>query len=284
MSNQSIAIAVLALAAGIGLMTSMTRKRGLKSIQAVGWVINCLVVLTTIGMSSGVIGRDVHESPISTLQTASVKPTPPTDVEDKRDLSKFGLVNYEHSQIPTVEREIRNKRYDGQEWVYKVMNNPEAAGVGRIQDVPEMPLFPLPKGTLVVIGEVIQADAYLSNDKEGVYTEFRINVKEVLSNLRGKNQKVVVADRAGGVVVYPNGQRVTYLDRQSFLPELGSTYLFFLTRPDQSPKYSILGSFDITKDSVRPMETFLRSDEIRWKDRSEFLTKIRKRVGDGNQK
>ena len=72
------------------------------------------------------------------------------------------------------------------------------------------PLIPIKESSLVIAGRVVSANAYLSNDKQGIYTEFSICVSEVLKadplvqDL--KKGGCVTADRPGGVVRMPTGQ------------------------------------------------------------------------------
>lgn len=205
---------------------------------------------------------------------------------DTRDLSKFGAVEF--SNAGTVQyseaRRIANKRYDNLGWVFdSVFNNPKAAGVGRVTDDPPPPAFPFEESALVVVGNIAEVKAYLSNDSGGVYSEFTINVDEVLKGEKNSSSspKKIIADREGGVVIYPNGQRIVYQNSALALPQLGSKYLFFLTKDeakdDASPNYTILTSYDIGGSQIYPMELGVPFEEFKGAIPSNFLDVVRRK-------
>jgi hypothetical protein len=63
-----------------------------------------------------------------------------------------------------------------------------------------MVALPSTQSDAVVIGEVTDAQAYLSNDRTGVYSEFTVRVKEVLKNLNQVSlipSEAVILEREG---------------------------------------------------------------------------------------
>ncbi len=240
-----------------------------------GWMLVFIVVITTILIcyetSSG------HSQGIPFVQT---EPMATPTLSDSRDLSKYGILDYsEASGSQTQARFSANKRYDKQDWVYKVINNPNTGGVGRVTDDPAQPLFPIEDSRLILVGEVTAVKAFLSNDRGSVYSEFTIQVNEVLKNADGKPlPKSLTADRAGGVVVYPTGQRVLYSDSDKELPTPGTQYLLFLAKPDESPNFAILTSYELRGNRIRQMEIGQSFDEFKGMDRASFLAGIRAKI------
>jgi len=241
------------------------------------WGVVSLVVLITVAVSFGAFesnGREVGSQPPEITLTW----TPTPEIKDTRDLSKYGSVDYSKApENPSSARVSVNKRYDDQGWVYKVINNPETAGVGRITDDPAPPPFPISESALIVVGDVISVNAFLSNDRGGVYTEFTIRIDELLKNSesgKAAPQKVI-ADREGGIVLYPNGQRVMYQSSERGLPLLGSRYLFFLKKNGQSPNYEIIASYDITGARAVQVENIPSFEEFKGLDKAVFLDKVR---------
>lgn len=208
--------------------------------------------------------------------------TPIQTVKDTRDLSKYGLVRIDEVQNLTgSELEKRQRighRYDKQEWVYKTINNPATAGVGRIRDLPVPAETPFAESSLVIVGEVIKATAYLSNDKEGVYTELTIRIDESIKDTDSVNTEQVTIDRGGGVVVYPSGQRVLYESSEEALPTVGSQYLFFLRRVDTNSNYEIVASYEFRGTKVIPMESGRSMEDFAKVDRRSFLNTVRQRL------
>jgi hypothetical protein len=243
------------------------------------WGVVSLVVLITVAVSFGAFESSGREDG---LQQPEITPTwtPTPEIKDTRDLSKYGSVDYSKTpEDPSSARFSVNKRYDDQGWVYKLVH-PVTAGVGRITDDPPPPPFPMSDGILIVVGDVISVNAFLSNDRGGVYTELTIRIDELLKNSesgKAAPQKVM-ADREGGIVVYPNGQRVMYQSSERGLPLLGSRYLFFLKKNGPSPNYEIIASYDITGDQIYHMEKGAVLEEINDSTRPAFLENIRNKI------
>jgi hypothetical protein len=218
-----------------------------------------------------------RSSGILSQEKSITAPTPPI-VKDTRDLSRYGSVEYDLSQASEPhdgdQRIQKSQRYDGMDWVYKTINNPRTAGVGRITDEPSPPRFP-EDSSLVILGKVVKADAFLSNDKGGVYTEYTILTEEIFKNSDDVTTKTVIADREGGVVLYPHGQRVLYQSTDRALPEAGSDYVFFLAKDRVSPNYLILTSYELSSRGVRPMELIRPTSDFP-KDKNQFIEIVRK--------
>jgi hypothetical protein len=251
------------------------------SINKIIWGLVVVLVTLTVAFSwnSPTSGQDY---------TVASQATPTPEIRDTRDLSKYGIVDYEsHLSLTGDEWEKRrsiSQRYDNQEWVSKTMDNLEIGGIGRIQDLPPPPLFPFEESRLVVVGEVVKAEAFLSNDKEGVYTELTIRIDEVLKGAKdSKQKKEIVADRGGGVVRYPNGQRVRYESSERGLPVVGSQYLFFLIKDEISANYEILTSYEFRDGKVRQMEAGQPFEDFKNTDKRAFLGMVRHRLQESDQ-
>jgi hypothetical protein len=215
---------------------------------------------------------------IGEAQEPAARPAPPPS--DTRDLSKYGTVEYPivQSGAPSKERRLANQRYDGDEWVYKTINNPATGGVGRITEDPPPPSFPTRESDLIIVGEIVAVKAFLSNDLGGVYSEFTIRVDETLKSRESKQPKQVIGDRAGGVVIYPNGQRLLYSSSSLGMPLLGASYLFFLAKSGDSPNYEIVTAYDLSGTVVRRVDQGDMPEVFLNKDKPRFLEIARERI------
>jgi hypothetical protein len=242
------------------------------------WGFASLLLLITIAVSSGSFPSLGQERTIKKHSDATPVPVPP----DNRDLSKFGSVHYDSraSAAPNEQRWFANQRYDNLGWVFSsVLNNPRAAGVGRITHDPIAPPFPINDSSLILSGEIVSIRTYLSNDRSGVYTEFTIKPDEVLQDNEKLGQKEIRADREGGVVIYPIGQRILYQSSTLALPELNGRYLFFLAKKGESPNYEILASYDIGEQQVYRLELVGESgNKPEETSRSRFLEVVRNKI------
>jgi hypothetical protein len=242
------------------------------------WGIVSIVVLFTVAVSFGPFKSSGQNAILQLKETPTLTPTP--ELKDTRDLSMYGSVNYSAApENASSARFSANKRYDDQDWVYKSVH-PVTGGVGRIMEDPPPPLYPVDESELVATGEVTSVKAFLSNDRGCVYTEFSIGIDELLKNNESGKEtpKKVTADREGGVVIYPNGQRVLYGSSDRSVPQLGRKYLFFLRKSGSSPNYEVIASYDITGDRIYPMESGRDYDEFRRLDKTSFLETARNKV------
>src|SRR5204862_422123 len=90
--------------------------------------------------------------------------------------------------------------------------------------------IPTDQSDVVIVGEVNAAHAYLSNDKTGVYSEFTIQVEQILKAPIGISPTSIVAERLGGAVRFPSGWIIRYEIYNQGMPSVGQRYLLFLRR------------------------------------------------------
>lgn len=176
------------------------------------------------------------------------------------DLSKYAVVDYNAPEpADEKEREIRklkNNRYDDQSWVIK-NPHPDDSGVGRYDETEPPSLIPVNERSLVIVGKITGVKAYLSNDKQGVYSEFTIKINSILKDDTDNKTEVaksVIADREGGFVRYPNGQKVLYMNSERALPAVGNEYVFFLTQDKVSPNYKILTLYKLENSGITQLD------------------------------
>jgi hypothetical protein len=201
-------------------------------------------------------------------------------VKDERDFSGYGKVEYATTDTASYDarRVSISQRYDRQGWVFTSVH-PGTGGVGRVKEEEPPPLIPINESSLIVIGRIGKVEAFLSNDKRGVYSEFMIEVDEVLKkDPRQQDDKRIVADREGGVVIYSGPQRVRYGNSDQAVPVPGHSYLFFLTTDSVSPNYSILTSYELTSTGFRQMEMGRSLAEFKDMSKEEFLKAIRQQI------
>jgi hypothetical protein len=149
-------------------------------------------------------------------------------------------------------RQLRNSKHDKARWVAKDLD----ARVSEVVDESEWALglsdLPVDKSDLIMEGQVIGAEAFLSNDRTGVYSEFSVQVTEVLKNSTGQSinlNDTVVMERIGGKVKYNSGKVIRYRIEGQGSPIRGQRYLFFLRRIDQA-RYHLLTAYHIKGETV----------------------------------
>src|SRR5215213_2981048 len=241
------------------------------------WGIVALVVLLTIAVSFGT------KSSYSQKENSNKQ-----NNDGYGDLSKYAVADYDAPlPVNTAERDDRirkNNRYDKQDWVVK-KPHPEDGGVGLFDEIPPVPLIPDAESDLIIVGKVTNAAAYLSNDKTGIYSEFTVEIKQILKNNISKDiesGKTIITDRAGGFVRYSNGQKVLYTNSTKALPYTGGNFLFFLRNDKNSPNYEIITVFELKGNKVIQLDFGRRFDEFQNFGISAFLETVRNKIAESS--
>jgi hypothetical protein len=141
-----------------------------------------------------------------------------------------------------------------------------------------MVALPSTQSDAVVIGEVTDAQAYLSNDRTGVYSEFTVRVKEVLKNLNQVSltpSEVVILEREGGAVRFPSGRVQRYRIVHQGIPLVGRQYVLFLKYNDQAQSFSILTGYELHKGRVVPLDSLDQFAVYKGTDENSFLNAVR---------
>ena len=245
------------------------------------WLLVMLVVLATIVITTGAFD--------SRRQVGSGEQPQPTPDNGYKDMSRYAVVDYNEELSKDAnelqKRKRANARYDGQEWVLK-NPHPDDGGVGRVDETIPPEIIPVKESNLIVVGEITEANAHMSNDKQAVYSEFTIRVEEVFKNDFEKTVALgisIVADRMGGFVLYPNGQKIIYELSDKALPLPGNRYVFFLTSDKQSPNYAVLTLYELKNDGVVRLDYGRNFDEFKDSSKRTFLDAIRKKISLASQ-
>jgi hypothetical protein len=239
-------------------------------------IVKCLFKLTIIIVISVQLGNLNSYAQADTSKKQ--------DTKGFIDLSKYAVAEYDSLEAANPEecekRKLKNKRYDNQQWVKK-RPHPETGKVGRFDEIPPPPLFPSNESNLVIVGQIVSTNAYLSNDKSGVYSEFTVLIKEVFkndaTNMINKGNSIS-ADRTGGFVRYPNGQKVFYENSTKHLPQVGSEYVLFLRTDKASPNYEILTGYELKDGELTPLNNGRRFDEFKGMTKQTFIESVRNQV------
>jgi hypothetical protein len=120
------------------------------------------------------------------------------------------------------------------------------------------PAIPAAESDVVVVGEVTSAQAYLSNNKTSVYSEFTVRVVDVLKN--GGSESLyfgaqIVAERAGGRVRFPSGKVLLRgAPYGENMPRVEQRYIFFLKQNAEGQDYSIITAYELRSGRIFPLD------------------------------
>ncbi|MCA1850597.1 MAG: hypothetical protein LC672_06020, partial [Acidobacteria bacterium] len=178
---------------------------------------------------------------------------------DKRqfDRSRFPIADYAAPEPADPEqrakRRAKGSRYDKRGVIPPPHYKNKGAGVQEHNDWDRgFPPLPVAQSDAVVIGEIVNAQAYLSNDKSGVYSEFSLRVDEVLKS--GPSQFApggsVIAEREGGRVKYPDGEVALFTIVGQNMPLAGRRYVLFLKSNGDGQGYRILTGYELREGRI----------------------------------
>lgn len=180
-----------------------------------------------------------------------------TQADAPRYDDAFPVASYESAEPADPKqkelRRLRGKRYDG----WNVINEAaETPGV-TIESEIEYPALPVIDSDLILVGEVTEARAFLSNDRGGVYSEFTTRAGEVLKQDAGapvNSGESLTAERAGGRVKYASGRVGRVRFQGQGMLRRGRKYVLFLKRNAERESFTLLTAYELRDGKVYPVD------------------------------
>lgn len=151
-------------------------------------------------------------------------------------------------------RRGRGKRYDNAG--IQIDENGDTITVDTEWDI-GLEALPVDKSDVVLISEVTGVEAYVSDEKTAVFSEFTIRADEVhknASSLALTRGSVLVADRQGGRVRFPSGHITLLFVKGQGMPRVGHRYALFLTYPVRWQGANILTGYELRDGRVFPLD------------------------------
>lgn len=204
--------------------------------------------------------------------------------EEERLRGQFPVVDYDAPDNPDPKelskRREKNKHFDKRNLVH-ADPAPRVVESARIIEGYDVPALPTAQSGLVITGEVLAANAYLSNDKSGVYTELTVRIQEVLKNsVMGQfasGVEIRVA-REGGIVRYANGHQRLYHLAEEGMPSVGKRYVLFLRADEHGEDLYVITGYELSPAGVVPVDESQRFKAYESYDPQTFLNAIRSSV------
>lgn len=156
-----------------------------------------------------------------------------------------------------------------------------------------LPSIPVSQSDVVLVGVVKSAKAYLSEDRDSVYSEFRVNPSEILKASPAGSVTVdesVDIERPGGAVQFPSGKVLHFRDFGEGLPDSGKRYVFFLKALPETEDYLLLTAYELRDRRVVPLDDFedgetkTQFSQYRNFAEQEFLNLVRHTIDGGASK
>ena len=181
---------------------------------------------------------------------------------DEDMMKDFPAIDFTTEAVVDATRAAKSSKYNKNKVLY-----PEAYTSENIKEVSfadwitaATPL-PIAESDAVVLGKVVGATAYLSGNKNTVYSEFNIEVSKIFKgkgDVKLEDGKFIRAERDGGIVRFPSGNQVWYLMAGQRMPKVGSVYFLFLTHTFPLYGYQndlfLLTGYEVKDGKVFPLD------------------------------
>ena len=194
---------------------------------------------------------------------------------------QFPVVDYEAPEPATADeraaRRAKGARHDGRKLVSKD-SSPRISESATFYEGPQQQPVPSDQSTIIIVGTVLDARAFLSNDKENVYSEFTFSIDEVLKKQLPDSivvSNTIVGNREGGIVRYINGHERLYRVLGQGVPVLGKHYLVFLKAAPNGCDYDILTAYELRESDVLPIDYSKQFEQYKGFDKTTFLKAVR---------
>ncbi len=211
-----------------------------------------------------------------------------TSTQEEIDTSNFPIVD-SAATLPTDpnERAKRNRKSKK----YNSRTAPPISESEQIYSITDwelgLPALPVAKSAVIVIGEISTAQAYLSEDKTAVYSEFGVRIDEVLkTEIRFPlvSGSILPVERMGGRVRFPSGKlAVSVVDKQD-MPHIGGRYVLFLVHRflSETEDFYILTGYELRSGRVSPLDRITSGSiaAYRGTDETSFLRDLSKAIAD----
>ena len=250
-------------------------------------IITAMAVLAAGSSAVLITSPNEGQSPVGQSKTVQ------QDIEQKRKEFKkqFPTARYDEPEEQDLalraKRQLASKRYeDGGGLVESI--HPIAEDEERVLVTDaflSVPAIPVKESELIVIGKVLDAAAHLSKNKKNVYSEFTVQIDEILKDTTGKIQKEgsITVDREGGFVEYINGLRRLHRIGALSMPKVGGKHILFLRNRDKSPNYEIINGYELKEDGVRNLTASTETISYFGMDQTVLLSKVRKALSEAVQ-
>lgn len=207
--------------------------------------------------------------------------------QNNTNSKQIPILNYSSANqrdlVPQAIRQIRNSYYDGRGIALDESPDIDPLPINSHWWV-DMPALPVFKSDAVILGEVTDAQAYLSNDKTGIYSEYTVRIADIFkkdqANVLTPNIPIA-AIRQGGAIRFDSGRIQQYLISFQGIPQVGMQYVMFLKRNTEDQSYSIITAYKVEAGHIYPLDgedTELVCSKYKAADMNAFLNEVREAI------
>jgi hypothetical protein len=176
---------------------------------------------------------------------------------------------------PPQIKKARVKRHNIGEMPFEYIDE-QVIEVPRVShDLLDIPGLPVAQSDVVVVGTVTNAKGYLTEDKSSAYSEYSVNLSEVIKGAGKFSGSQIIAERFGATVVLPNGRAIPVYDVYSGTPEINHRYVLFLKNSPEGQNYLIVTAYDLSSGRVMTIDRLPQCEIFDGNEESTFLDLVR---------
>jgi hypothetical protein len=123
--------------------------------------------------------------------------------------------------------------------------------------------LPFSQSDAVIVGQVTAGQAYFSDDKRDIYSEFNVSVREALtvsSSRHIQSGDSVDVERYGGAIRLPSGKILIRALRDFSMPLVGKRYLLFLKYDPSMEDFHIVTGYQLDGEHTYKLDVYSYSD------------------------
>lgn len=230
-----------------------------------------LTLIIVVGTIAAYAGKTSTQNPPARAPKDSQEQWKQREEEKKKH---FPTARFDEPEPQDPQKRLLRKqkqlRHNGLGLVSK---NPEPDMGGAallLENHADLPALPTKQSSVIVRGTVLQAEAHLSEDKSNVYSEFTVQITDVLKADVSLAGQEIVIERLGGYVQYADGRKLLYRVGTGGMPKVGGRYIFFLSA-SRELDLSILTAYELTDKGIVPLDSSAQFENFRDYDEANFL-------------
>jgi hypothetical protein len=201
----------------------------------------------------------------------------------KRDLKEevLTVINAAPDEVDAQKKAARtkkNKRFNKNRTPLEGHRDDEFSGI--FLESPPPPPLPV-TSDLIVVGSIQRRQPYLSDNVTVVYTEFTLDITEILKNNASSPVDAfepLIVNREGGAISMPSGRIFRYLVAPlGSMPEVGKRYVLFLQHETERD-YNLVCGYELTEKTIIPLEDFSDRDSLLGLTEAQFLELLKRKI------
>lgn len=237
------------------------------------FVFGCVVVAMTLSVT-------VFKSSSSSAQSDQPRVRPGKQLSHDELVKRYPTAEFDDPEPadPTQRAALKARRLRNNEPTFGEPS-PEDGAIGWFPEKNfDFPALPINESDVIVVGQVLGARAHRSENKRNVFSEFDVSVDEVLKgqSFIVNEPKVIVVERIGGYVRYPDGRKVLFFVQGYGMPNVGTRNVFFLKAVNSG--FRIVTVYELGPDGVLPLDLANQFKRFQGEKESVFLDTLRQAI------